>query len=39
MAITTDFLVIGSGVAGLTFALDVADHGEVILITKRSRDE
>ena len=39
MAITTDFLVIGSGIAGLTFALDAADHGEVTLITKRSRDE
>jgi L-aspartate oxidase len=39
VAITTDFLVIGSGIAGLTFALDAADHGEVILITKRSRDE
>jgi L-aspartate oxidase len=35
----TDFLVIGSGVAGLTFALDVADHGEVTIVTKRSRDE
>ncbi|MCK6587132.1 MAG: FAD-dependent oxidoreductase [Polyangiaceae bacterium] len=39
MAITTDFLVIGGGIAGLTFALDAADHGEVILITKRARDE
>jgi L-aspartate oxidase len=39
VAITTDFLVIGSGIAGLTFALDAADHGEVTLITKRSRDE
>ena len=39
MAIETDFLVIGSGVAGLTFALDAAEHGEVIVVTKRSRDE
>ncbi|WP_437734965.1 L-aspartate oxidase [Sorangium sp. So ce1335] len=39
MAITTDFLVIGSGVAGLTFALEAAEHGEVIVVTKRSRDE
>ncbi|WP_235879961.1 L-aspartate oxidase [Polyangium aurulentum] len=39
MAITSDFLVIGSGVAGLTFALDVADRGEVIIVTKRSAEE
>ena len=36
---TSDFLVIGSGVAGLTFALDAANHGTVTLITKRSREE
>ncbi|GAB6096768.1 L-aspartate oxidase [Desulfatiferula olefinivorans] len=35
MDYTTDFLVIGSGVAGLTFALKVADHGTVALVTKR----
>ena len=29
-----DFLVIGSGIAGLTFALDVADHGRVAIVTK-----
>ena len=29
----------GSGVAGLTFALDVADHGEVTIVTKRAREE
>jgi len=35
MIIDTDFLVIGSGVAGLSFALKVADHGSVALVTKR----
>jgi L-aspartate oxidase len=39
MALTCDFLVIGSGIAGLSFALEAADHGEVILVTKRSREE
>lgn len=39
MAVTTDFLVVGSGIAGLTFALDAAPHGQVTIITKRSRDE
>lgn len=35
----TDFLVIGSGIAGLTFALKVADRGKVTVITKASSDE
>ncbi|MGI8924847.1 MAG: L-aspartate oxidase [Fimbriimonadales bacterium] len=29
-----DFLVIGSGIAGLTFALRCAPHGRVIIVTK-----
>ncbi|MCC6522479.1 MAG: L-aspartate oxidase [Polyangiaceae bacterium] len=37
--IHTDFLVIGSGVAGLTFALDAAAAGEVTLVTKRAPEE
>jgi L-aspartate oxidase len=33
----TDFLIIGSGIAGLSFALKVADLGRVVLITKKAR--
>lgn len=32
---SSDVLVIGSGVAGLTFALDMAEFGQVTLVTKR----
>ena len=35
----TDFLVIGTGVAGLSYALKVADFGQVILVAKSSIDE
>src|SRR5437870_8872321 len=34
-----DFLVIGSGIAGLTFALKVARVGSVAIITKKQRAE
>ena len=37
--ITCDFLVIGSGVAGLSFALDAAAHGDVVIVSKRAADE
>ncbi|RLB72433.1 MAG: L-aspartate oxidase, partial [Deltaproteobacteria bacterium] len=38
MQVTTDFLIIGSGIAGLSYALKVADHGTVSLVTKRDID-
>jgi L-aspartate oxidase len=39
VTVTTDFLVLGSGVAGLTFALDAAAHGQVSIVTKRDPEE
>lgn len=35
----TEFLVIGSGIAGLTYALKVAAYGRVMVITKSSEEE
>jgi len=34
-----DFLVLGSGIAGLSFALKVAAHGRVAIATKKNRAE
>jgi L-aspartate oxidase len=39
MARTVDFLVIGSGIAGLSFALKAAKHGKVLIVTKSNEDE
>jgi L-aspartate oxidase len=35
----TDYLVLGSGIAGLTFALRAAEHGDVLVVTKRAAEE
>lgn len=35
----TDFLVLGSGIAGLTFAVEAANYGKVVVITKKERAE
>ena len=34
-----DYLVLGGGIAGLTFALEAAAHGSVAVLTKRARFE
>jgi len=39
MDVRTDFLVIGSGVAGLSFALKAASLGEVLVLTKANKEE
>ena len=39
MRIECDFLVIGSGIAGLSYALQAANHGTVAIVTKRDISE
>lgn len=39
MRFKVDFLVIGSGIAGLSYALKVADYGKVCILTKSGASE
>jgi L-aspartate oxidase len=39
MQITCDTLILGSGIAGLSLALEAAEFGDVVLVTKRTVDE
>lgn len=35
----SDFVIVGSGIAGLSFALEVAERGDVVVITKKDDAE
>ncbi|HRW21853.1 MAG TPA: FAD-binding protein, partial [Bacteroidales bacterium] len=37
--IKVDFLVIGSGIAGLTYAIKVSEYGNVCIVTKKLIDD
>ncbi|RUA29211.1 MAG: L-aspartate oxidase [Bacteroidetes bacterium] len=39
MKYKVDFLILGSGIAGLSYALKVAEHGKVLIITKAKANE
>ncbi|MDP2960544.1 MAG: FAD-binding protein, partial [candidate division Zixibacteria bacterium] len=39
METKTDFLIIGSGIAGLSYALKVSEFGSVAIITKKKDTE
>jgi len=37
--VRTEFLVLGSGIGGLSFALHAAEHGRVVVLTKRQPED
>lgn len=37
--VETDYLVLGSGIAGLNFALEAASHGKVLVVAKKATDD
>ncbi|MCK4544390.1 FAD-binding protein, partial [candidate division WOR-3 bacterium] len=39
MEIISDYLVVGSGIAGLIFAIKASRYGKVIIITKKTQSE
>jgi L-aspartate oxidase len=39
MEVTADFLVLGSGIAGLSFAIKAADIGTVAIVTKKDKSD